>query len=317
MAHGLALRCETRRSCARRGPRSTLVVALVVLLGAGGCGDDEAKTTSTGATKGESRAPSEGGATRGRPASPASPVRAGGSATSGSSAGKGRSGSSTDTGSSAAHGGADDPGKGADAGDSASTGRSVDRGRSNAPGGSATGSEPADPGRPTDHVSPNGSAAPADPGSSVNQGNADGPSRTPSDDVAVSNEVQLSDMGLGDPAEEPVANSPLAFDGLRVGESRTYAITIRNTGIERTIATVSIRATGSGDEFRLAGGSCAKTVLKSDETCRVRVTYTPTASGSHRAVLEIGVRPCRSPTTDATAPESCTHRTELVGKTRG
>jgi hypothetical protein len=134
--------------------------------------------------------------------------------------------------------------------------------------------------------------------------------------VAITNEVQLSDAGLGDPADEPVAQSPIAFDGLKVGEERTFGITVRNTGIERKIGAVSIRATGTDDEFRLAGGSCAKAVLKPDETCSVRVTYTSTASGSHRAVLEIGVSPCRSPTTDVSAPASCVHSVALVAKNR-
>jgi hypothetical protein len=323
MAHGFALRRTTRPSHARGGQRSTLATALVVLLCAAGCGDDGVTTHSTSAPKPGSHAPSDYGAGRGqRPVTSTSPVKPPNSATPGRSAGGGRSGGSADSAGSAAHADADDPARGDDPGNSASSGPSVSPGRSDAPGGSATRADPADhgkppdPGSPADPARPADPATPADPGASGGPDKADGPPRAPTEDVAITNEVQLSDMGLGDPDDEPVANSPLAFDGLKVGEVRTFAITVRNTDTERKIAAVSIRETGADNEFRLAGSTCAKAVLKPGETCSVRVTYALSASGSHRAVLEIGVSPCPSPTTDVSAPASCVHRVALVGKNR-
>jgi hypothetical protein len=61
-------------------------------------------------------------------------------------------------------------------------------------------------------------------------------------------------------------------------------------------------------EFELKGGSCTqRPVLKPGETCTVRVAYTPTASGSHRANLSINMKPCKL--------HECRYAAALVAKT--
>lgn len=169
---------------------------------------------------------------------------------------------------------------------------------------------PRNPGTSENRRNPGNGENPRDPSKpgepeAPGTGEPGGSPMAPSDDVTASNEVRLGGLNNGlEPPDEPHGEPKMTLGRLKVGESQTYAITVRNaTNEELTIAGVSISPV---DEFRVAGGSCtARPVLQAGKTCTARVTYMPTALGSHGARLSVRRKPCTG---------ICSYEVKLVGE---
>jgi len=305
-------------------------MALVVLLGIAGCGGDDQGAKATSAASGNG-ATSEKAIARERPEAPGQPERhetARKTQTSGEPASPRKAETSRAPTSPRDPEKPEEPQKAETSGEPPSA-RNPDSPRSpekpEAPQKPVTSGEPSsrrNPGNLGTSQSQQNPGGPGKPENSQNPRNPEEPeapaarktAESPaavSDDVTASNEVRLggANGGLVNPNDNPDemqrAEPRIRLGSLEVGESRTYVITVRNvTQWERTIAAVNITPT---DEFQLAGGSCtAKPVLQKGQTCTVRATYTPTASGSHDAKLSFWIKPCNR-------SESCTYGRTLAG----
>jgi Cep192 domain 4/Abnormal spindle-like microcephaly-assoc'd, ASPM-SPD-2-Hydin len=81
--------------------------------------------------------------------------------------------------------------------------------------------------------------------------------------------------------------SALVFGSVPTGDSATLPFTLTDTGLsELTVQTLSVAGAAAGD-FTLDAGTCAGAVLQPAAGCSGTVTFTPTATGTRRARVEV------------------------------
>jgi large repetitive protein len=114
-------------------------------------------------------------------------------------------------------------------------------------------------------------------------------SLTLSDNVAGSPQ-SVTITGNGVVPAVSLTPASLTFNGQVVGStSNSRAITVSNTG-QANLAISSLAISGvNGTDFAISGGSCTiGGIVSPGNACTVRVTFTPSASGSRQAALTIG-----------------------------
>ncbi len=105
-----------------------------------------------------------------------------------------------------------------------------------------------------------------------------------------------------------VSPNPVDLGYVAQGETKTDTVVLTNTGaVELDISNIEVKYDPYGTvyptDFNLAGHNC--NILAPDESCEVRVSLTPTRTGSHRSFLQI----------TSNAYESGLLKISLTGKT--
>ncbi len=127
---------------------------------------------------------------------------------------------------------------------------------------------------------------------------ADGFSQT----VTVSSDAFGGDAAFslsGDGIEPGLSVQPLSFDELRVGQTRSEAVVVTNTGQgELDIDSVSLNDDLNG-VFAIEEDSCTSSTLSSDENCEILISFGPNDREEFTASLQIDSNAPSSPASTA------------------
>lgn len=104
------------------------------------------------------------------------------------------------------------------------------------------------------------------------------------DGPATTNQVELADVALSDLGAIDVGNAP-------VGDSRSTPVELVSRDEDRTLTRLEVGGRDAPD-FAVTGGDCrVGGLLVEDQPCTLVLTFAPSARGTRKGVLTIGVNP--------------------------